>query len=589
MRCCTEGEKMSGRRRRRAEPTDDWDQLLCAWPEQVAYEEIRPLVLFGSSVAERAEETGSAERTLYRKTSRFKGEGMESLFASETAGRRKLPPSICRLIVDLNAEYPSFSLGEIAKICYVRFGRMPSRHTVKKVLEKEPVPLRIIRRYPPYHEIPEVRERRLAVLALHSEGWTVKAIAGYLKINRDTVYRALKRWIGEGQDGLEDRPSGRPPGVRKVTLAAMDAVRRFQQNPGLGEFRVHAALKQIGIHLSPRTVGRILALNCELYGLEKPKSTPRQPKKMPFASNRRHQSWTADVRYLDVVDEHLLGGRAYAMTVLENHSRTVLASTVSPTQDLSAFLSVLYAAVERYGSPKALVTDGESVFRANQARAVYEALGIEKEEIERGRPWQSYVETTFNIQRRMADWHFGKAHSWPELVAAHDAWVEDYNAQAHWAHRERNDGRRSPVEVLGWLTGVRYRKEDLERVFFAVRFPRVLDYLGYARFRDWRIYGEEGLAKREAAVWLQPGSLTVEYDGEPLSRYDVELAPGTGELRSVGRPRLFETSRALAQLRLFALEEAGWLKALKLEGYAPRAPRRPQALQEVLFAYTEVL
>jgi hypothetical protein len=126
-------------------------------------------------------------------------------------------------------------------------------------------------------------------------------------------------------------------------------------------------------------------------------------------------------------------------------------------------------------------------------------------------------------------------------------------------------------------------------VFLAVRFPRVLDYLGYARFRDWRIYGEEGLAKREAAVWLQPGSLTVEYDGEPLSRYDVELAPGTGELRSVGRPRLFETSRVLAQLRLFALEEAGWLKALKLEGYAPRAPRRPQALQEVLFAYTEVL
>ena len=38
-----------------------------------------------------------------------------------------------------------------------------------------------------------------------------------------------------------------------------------------------------------------------------------------------------------------------------------------------------------------------------------------------------------------------------------------------------------------------------------------------------------------------------------------------------------------------AFEEAGWLKALKLEGDAPRASRRPQALQEVLFAYTEAL
>ena len=473
------------RRRRRVEPTDDWEQLelLCRWPEQVRYEEIRPLVLFGGSVAQRAEETGTSERTLYRRVDRFDAEGMESLFGSDRAKHRRLPPALRRLIVDLKAEYPRFGLNEIAKICYARFGRTPSRHTVKKVLEEEPLPLRMVRRYPPYHELPEGRERRLAVVRLHAEGWTVKAIAGYLKVNRDTVYRALKRWIEEGEDGLEDRPPGRPPGVRKVTLAAMDAVRRFQQNPGLGEFRVHAALKQIGIHLSPRTVGRILALNRELYGLDKPKGSPRQAKAMPFASDRRHRYWTADVRYLDAVDEHLLGGRAYAITVLENHSRAVLASAVSPTQDLTAFLSVLYAAIERYGSPEALVTDGGSVFRANQARSIYEALGIEKEEIERGRPWQSYVETTFNIQRRMADWHFGRAGSWPELVAAHDAWVEDYNEQPHWAHRGRKDGRRSPQEVLGWLTGVRYRPEDLERAFFSTRFSRVLDSLGYARFR----------------------------------------------------------------------------------------------------------
>lgn len=62
------------------------------------------------------------------------------------------------------------------------------------------------------------------------------------------------------------------------------------------------------------------------------------------------------------------------------------------------------------------------------------------------------------------------------------------------------------------------------------------------RWRDWRIYGEEGLARKEAAVWLQPGSLTLEYGGEPLSRYDVGLDPGSGKPRSFGRPRLFATS-----------------------------------------------
>ena len=47
----------------------------------------------------------------------------------------------------------------------------------------------------------------------------------------------------------------------------MNAVRKLQQNPELGEFRIHAALDQVGIKLSPRTCGRILSRNRKLYGL----------------------------------------------------------------------------------------------------------------------------------------------------------------------------------------------------------------------------------------------------------------------------------------------------------------------------------
>lgn len=146
-----------------------------------------------------------------------------------------------------------------------------------------------------------------------------------------------------------------------MDLKAIEAVRRLQRNPNLGAFRVHAALAQVGIHPSPRTCGRILALNRVLYGLEKPKGPSKEPREMPFAASRRHQFWTADVRY---VDDHKLGGKAYVVSVLENHSRAVLANTVTRTQDLASYLSVLYAAVERYGSPEALVTDGGGIFRA---------------------------------------------------------------------------------------------------------------------------------------------------------------------------------------------------------------------------------
>ena len=37
------------------------------------------------------------------------------------------------------------------------------------------------------------------------------------------------------------------------------------------------------------------------------------------------------------------------------------------------------------------------------------------------------------------------------------------------------------------------------------------------------------------------------------------------------------------------LGEGGWLKAMRLKGYAPRSPGRPKALQQALFRYAEAL
>ncbi len=276
------------KRRRRVEPTDDWEQVvpLCMWPEQLTYEEIRPVTLFGSPVGERARQTGTSERTLYRRAARFEAEGMDSLFDSAGSKRHGLPPVVRRMIAELKAEHPRFSLGEIATICYVRIGRRPGKHTIQRVLAEEPMPLRMMRRFEPYHEIPGSRERRRAVVALHAEGWTAKAIAGYLKINRDTVYTTLKRWMEEGEAGLSDKKRGQKGGPRKAGLKENAAVRRLQENPNLGEFRVHAALARVGIHLSPRTCGRILAVNRRLYGLEKPRGPAKEKKTMAGSTGR---------------------------------------------------------------------------------------------------------------------------------------------------------------------------------------------------------------------------------------------------------------------------------------------------------------
>ena len=53
--------------------------------------------------------------------------------------------------------------------------------------------------------------------------------------------------------------------------------------------------------------------------------------------------------------------------------------------------------------------------------------------------------------------------------------------------------------------------------------------------------------------------------------------------------REYERIRPLVLFALSALAEGGWIKAMRLKGYAPRSPGRPKALQQALFRYAEAL
>src|SRR5215216_5395849 len=132
------------------------------------------------------------------------------------------------MIVDLKAEHPALNNNEIKNIVYVRTGSRLGDHTAERVLSEEVVPLKLSRLFEPYHQMENSRERRGTVVALHLDGWSAKAIASYLKVSRKTVYRVIGRWLEEGDEGLADRPPGRPKGVRKVDLATMDFIRRMQ-------------------------------------------------------------------------------------------------------------------------------------------------------------------------------------------------------------------------------------------------------------------------------------------------------------------------------------------------------------------------
>ncbi len=571
------------RTRQRHPPTEQWQHLtlLLDTPGQRSYEAIRPVVVFGEPVSERAAATQLPARTLFRYAARFEAEGLRGLEPPAKRERHhRIPDELRQAVIELKREHPPLHFREIATICWACFGHRLGHNTVRRILAESPPLPRTSRRFASYHAIPDPFARRRAVRQLHFEGWKKTSIATSLEVSRPTVDDILRRWVAEDLAGLHDKSNRPHRPATKQTLAAIHTVKTLQQNPALGEFRVHAALKQLGIELSPRTCGRILALNRKLSGLPAPTKTPRTPKLMPFAAQDRHHVWSVDVRYLD----HRLGAfKVYCITILDNYSRVALASEVSLSQDLGAFLRVLRQALEHFGAPAMLVSDSGKVFLAKQAQHIYTMLGIQKAEIERRQAWQNYIETMFNVQRRMADWNFGQATTWEELVLSHDQWLTDYNTQDHWAHQKREDGRTSPGAVLGWVRGRAVSAEELERAVAPVQIPRRVDRNGYVRFRRWRLYGERGLARQTVAVWLTTERLVLTYSDEPLAQYAVTYARDRRHLRTVREERLFVTPFQSPQPHLWEPAEGEWLRVLQLPALQPRPRRRAVGEQPALF------
>jgi len=547
-------------------------QAQCLWPEQELYELVRPVVLHRQTLKDRAKETEVSPKTLSRHVDRFVQLGLPGLVASAQRedDARLLPQAIRDFLLERKAEYAALTSFELATLASVRFDRTVSYRTVERTLQRYPLPSGVARRYSRFADCPDPEERRLTIIRLHAEGWTVKRMATYLGTSRQTVHLTVQRWIAEGTRGLADKSHARTQ-PRKATLPVTAQVRHLQQNPNVGEFRIHAALKQLGLDVSPRTCGRIMAHNRRLYAIPSATRphTERPAKPMPFAAHRPHEFWSVDIRYVERHQVATLPGPIYVITILDNYSRSIVASAPSPTQNLEAFLLVLFTAIHVHGAPDALVSDGGSVFYANAALAIYEQLGIRKERIEPRQPWQNYVETHFNILRRMADYAFALATSWEEVCAIHARFVADYNWQEHYAHRHREDGRTSPREVLGPIHGRFVDVPTLSQLFELLHGTRRIDRVGYIRYHHWRLYGDEGLVGEQAAVWLRKETLTLTFQDNPVAQYTVARSADNREITQLTEVHPFPPHPS-PQPRLFdeaTMSQITWHKVLRLPSY----------------------
>jgi transposase InsO family protein len=510
------------------EPREEFGQLRLGFvdPMQWRYEVIRPLVLFGDRTAtQRAHETQTHPDTVRALRRRFRQQGMPGLLPSSGSPGRpqrapRIPEAVRQEVDRLKALYPGFHYRELARILSYKFETHINDKTAKHLWMRSEVSPQGHLPLGTYHTQPNRSDARLQVITLYAQGWEKRSISRFLQVSRPTIDAWITRWETEHLAGLLDKSRAPKAPARKVWLPLMLRVYHLQKrHPDAGGFRIWSLLATSEI--SVRTVERIMALNRQLYediphGRTPGAKPPPQPH--PSKAVAPHQYWFIDGRKMDFA---IAGVKWWSLIVLDGYSRTMLAGAVAPTEASWVALMVLYTACLRYGAPQALISDSGGAFTSNEFEAVCPRLHIDHKPMEstKGESYLNWMETHFNVQRRLYDYQFSLSTIPMEFEQAHQAFLELYNTTAHQGLLQDGFDPPIPLQVLGEAKGRLYTADELTRKFSQALFPRTTNPYGCVTLHSYHFYVEQGVPHTQGLLWVYGEQLRAVLDNVVLAEY----------------------------------------------------------------------
>ena len=564
------------------EAASDFAQLELRFVDQIQwrYELIRPLVLFENYPAtQRAQETHTHPETVRKLRRRFQRQGMLGLLRDGVEVVPQTPtPRVSEAVIEeigrLKALYAGFHARELARIVFYKLGERIDHKTAQRLWQQSPVVAQETLPLGDYHTQPDRYEARLQVIKLYAQGWEKISISRFLHVSRPTVDAWIKRFETEHYDGLLAKSSAPKAPARKVWLPLMIEVYHLQKrHPDAGKFRIWSLLAHPDI--SVRTVARIMALNKQVYDdiphvHKKGPKLPPQPH--PYKAQHPHEYWFIDGRQMDFA---LDGVKWWSILVLEGYSRTILAGAMAPTEATWAALMVLYTACVRYGVPTSLVSDSGGAYTSEAFEAVCGRLEIDHKTIvsTQGESYLNWIETHFNIQRRLFDYQFSLTQTPAELEQVHQRFIQTYNTIAHEGLVKEGFASPIPIQVLADAKGRLYSPDELARKFSRAVFPRTTNRYGCVTLRSYHFYIEQGVPKTQVLLWVYGEQLRAVLDHVVLAEYHCRYDWRTHKVTEIHDGIFYSTRFASPQGSLIPLTPQ---ESLVL--YRPQPLRRPARL-----------
>ena len=254
---------------------------------------------------------------------------------------------------------------------------------------------------------------------------------------RNVSYKTVEKWVSEyhrgGIEALLPNERSDKGTSRALTDVAIEEIYRIKQEfPRLNATQIHSQLIQTGFldaKVSVDSVQRFIKRN-DLKGARNPNMQDRKA----FEEDSFGKMWQTDTCYFPHITEDGRSRRVYAICIIDDHSRLIVAGELFYSDNAANFQSVFKHAVATYGIPVKLYTDNGSPYSNDQLALICGAIGTvllhtkvrdgaSKAKIERF--WRTTKER----------WIYGldtdKIHSLKEFNILFQEYIRSYNTTLH--------------------------------------------------------------------------------------------------------------------------------------------------------------
>ena len=290
------------------------------------------------------------------------------------------------------------------------------------------------------------------------------------EVGRSTLYRWLKTYREHGYTGLLPKPRNDRGRTRKAGTAGWVgyAIGLLYEQPdrSLTQLEVYLRAEFADYSLGRTTLRRHLRAHSAYAGIARLRSGKKSKLRDLYEAEHPHEGWQLDGKGPFAV--RLVDGtrvEVKVLSILDDHSRAVLAAIIAAAEDTEAAIAVTSKAIAKWGLADRFQFDRGSAFDSHAFRGGLAALGVHRNYVVARSPeWQGKIEA---YHRCLDRWFVRELRAQQVVDLEHlQQLLEAMLALVYNRHHHREIGTTPEKRLAERISDRRVSQDDLERAFF---------------------------------------------------------------------------------------------------------------------------